>query len=142
MGPLGKRGLTDVVLPEFIHHPRRIYLTSLIWPPTREYLNAHLVADTVDAFAYPGRIPVVSAAFTFEPLDNAFYSMISYHDRDRMVYRKGPSDYMTADFVLAKSNDPETQNFQTSEARERFRLIANIPVPMDNSTIAVYKHEN
>jgi len=142
-GPLGKRGLTDVVLPSFIHHPRRIYLTSLVWPPTKEYVNAHLITQTISQ-THPSYAPtpVVIGAFSFEPLENAFLSITSYHHRMLMEYRKNPSSFTDADYVLTKSNDSAGTSFEQSGAFSSFRFIANIPVPMDNSWISIYKHEN
>ncbi len=140
IGILGKRGLADIVLPSYIHHPRRIYLTSLVWPPTKEYLNAHLIAQIIMTTTSVDR-PVVVGAFISEPIDNALRSIASYTSRNFMEYKKPPFDYSAADFVLTKSNDPAGDEFAKGEYGESFRLIANIVIPMDNSTVAVYKHE-
>lgn len=133
IGPMGKRGLTDIVLPSYIHHPRRIYLTPLVWPPTREYLNAHLIAQSIRESSQPGAAPIVVGAFTSEPLDNALQSIVWYHERSLMQYKKPPFDLKAADFVLTKSNDVKIEDL------ESFRFIANIPIPMDNSTVTIYK---
>lgn len=142
VGPLGRRGLADIVLPAYIHHPRRIYLTPIVWPPTREYLNAHLVTRVIRATTTPGYMPVVVGQFSFEPLENAFLSITEYHQRDLMNYKKAPYDIQQADFVITKSNDSLSYIFEKDEARQQYQLIAIIPIPMDNSTVSVYKHEN
>ncbi|MEK9143913.1 MAG: glycosyltransferase family 39 protein, partial [Patescibacteria group bacterium] len=135
IGPMGKRGLTDLVLPSYIHHPRRIYLTPLVWPPTKEYLNAHLIAQAIRESSLEKKMPVVLTAFTSEPLDNALQSIVWYQDRFLMQYKKLPFDIRDADFVITKSNDMHV------EGMEQFVSIVNIPIPMDNSTVTVYKHE-
>lgn len=45
MGPLGQQGLKDIVLPELIHHPRRIYLTTMVWPPRPNEGNVQAIVD-------------------------------------------------------------------------------------------------
>lgn len=135
IGPMGKRGLTDIVLPSFIPHPRRVYLTPLVWPPVKEYLNAHLIAQSIRESWQGTSSPIVLATFTSEPLDTALQSMVWYHDRSLMQYKKLPFDIQKTDFVLTKSNDVDV------EGLDQFHSIANIPIPMDNSTVTVYKNE-
>jgi 4-amino-4-deoxy-L-arabinose transferase-like glycosyltransferase len=134
VGPMGARGLTDVVLPEFIHHPRRVYLTPLVWPPTKELVNAQeivrIIAETSEQES-----PIVVGAFTFEPLDNALGSLVNYHYRDAMRYQKPPTDLSRAQYILTKSNDPSMVD------TTGFRSIANIAIPMDNSTVTIHTYE-
>jgi 4-amino-4-deoxy-L-arabinose transferase-like glycosyltransferase len=134
VGPMGARGLTDVVLPEFIHHPRRVYLTPLVWPPTKELVKAQeivrIIAETSEQES-----PIVVGAFTFEPLDNALGSLVNYHYRDAMRYQKPPTDLSRAQYILTKSNDPSMVD------TTGFRSIANIAIPMDNSTVTIHTYE-
>lgn len=140
-GPLGKRGLTDYVLPSFIHHPRRIYLTPIVWPPTKEYLNAHVIAEAIrKSWNEPG-VPVVGSHYTFEPLDNAFGSIVGYHDRSLMTYVKSPYETQSVDYLMTKSNDTLIDVIKNNEFLESFQLIANIPIPMDNSMVSIYKKD-
>jgi 4-amino-4-deoxy-L-arabinose transferase-like glycosyltransferase len=132
VGPMGARGLTDIVLPSYIHHPRRIYLTPLVWPPTKEYVNAHLLFKLIGPNNPPSR---VLQLFVYEPWDNAVYSTLTYEKRNAFVLTKidstkenTPDSYSGWDYLLVKNR-----------ILDSFRLIGVINVPIDQSTVYVYK---
>lgn len=152
-GPMGKRGLTDIVLPEFIHHPRRVYLTPLVWPPTKEYVNADLLVKAIQRNYKKSEKAKVLSLFEYEPLDNAIYSILSYHERNLMEYQKiFDADLMNkdrflekvgfSDYVLTKSSDILSSQLFMAINLGNFVEIANIHIPMDNSIVFVYRKVN
>lgn len=120
IGPMGQQGLKDIVLPEFVHHPRRIYLTPMVWPPRKEELNTELVINTIEQdFGHKSRPPSWLSTFDYHPFDNATYSIIFYHKRyllkapDLNIRHIAKNDYLRlfgdlkiADYVLVKDSKP------------------------------------
>ncbi|MDO8659028.1 MAG: hypothetical protein Q7K54_00330 [Candidatus Parcubacteria bacterium] len=120
IGPMGQQGLKDIVLPEFIRHPRRIYLTPMVWPPRKEELNAELIINTIEQdFGHRSRPPVWLSTFDFHPFDNAVYSIIFYQKRyllkspDLNIRHISRNDYLRlfgniekADYILVKDSKP------------------------------------
>ncbi len=145
IGPMGKQGLKDIVLPEFIHHPRRIYLTPIVWPPNKEFVNADVMVSTIrNDWKGPGK-PDVVKLFAFEPLDNAFLSILTYEQRDIMVMdTEVPKDAVLpkklelhqADYVLDKVPGGVNATVIESLGYDRFR---DVFVPIDGSTIEIFK---
>lgn len=83
IGPMGKQGLKDIVLPSFFPHPRRIYLTPMVWPPRKEELNADLFINLIhNDFGVKKKVPKVLATFAYHPFDNAVYSILTYEKRN------------------------------------------------------------
>ncbi len=120
IGPMGQQGLKDIVLPEFIRHPRRIYLTPMVWPPREEELNAELIINTIEQdFGRKSRPPALLSTFDYHPFDNAIYSIAFYHKRyllkapDLNIRHIAKDDYFrlfgdlkTADYVIVKESNP------------------------------------
>lgn len=121
IGPMGQKGLTDMVLPEFIHHPRRIYLTPLVWPPTKEYINAHQLFELLGNTSGQQ----VLQLFDYEPWDIAIHSLLSYEKRGWFTITKVPGEEK---YVLTKNTFLDSGN-----------LIGKIYLPIDGSTVFVYK---
>ncbi len=145
IGPMGKQGLKDIVLPEFIHHPRRIYLTPMVWPPNKEFVNADVIVTTVKKEWKGSKKPIVLKLFTYEPIDNALLSILTYQQRDIMIIETDvPKDaelskkleLHRADYVLDKQPGGVGQ---ASIEAEGYDYMRNIFVPIDGSTISIYK---
>ncbi len=87
LGPMGKEGLKSIVLPEFIRHPRRIYLTPIVWPPTKEYSNAEKFVQTILHDAKKNKLNKkvkVLVTFSNYPWENAVTSISSYERREEI----------------------------------------------------------
>lgn len=71
VGPLGHQGLKDVVLPEFIHHPRRIYLTTIVWPPRENEANIYLIDALIRKdWKNLHKPPVIALGFFLPQMEN------------------------------------------------------------------------
>ena len=156
VGPMGKRGLTDLVLPAFIHHPRRIYLTPLVWPPTREYLNADQIVKVIEEDRGKSSVQVVSL-FSFEPIDNALYSILTYEKRNSFIYEsynpqndKSFGKIEVADYYLTKEETLASavsrlnlvSNSRSPVSGESMGiLIGTVSIPMDGSSVFIYRSQ-
>lgn len=147
VGPMGTRGLKDIVLPAFIPHPRRIYLTPIVWPPNKEFVNADIIMSTVGDDWKGSGMPTVVKLFTYEPIDNALLSILTYEQRSVMILKteipaKAPLSnagiFNKADYVVDKQ--PGGVGSTAIEA-EGFHFIRNIFVPIDGSTVYIYKKD-
>lgn len=123
IGPMGKKGLTDIVLPSFIHHPRRIYLTPLVWTPNKEYINAHQLFEIIG----DKRGEEILQLFEYEPWDTAVYSILSYEKRGWFTIRREKVVDEKATYIL-------TKNVTLAENQ-----IGSIYLPIDGSIVYVYK---
>lgn len=130
VGPMGKRGLTDIVLPAFIKHPRRIYLTPLVWPPNVEFVNAHLLFDIIQKNPTQYRPAKVLQLFTYEPWDNAVMSIMSYEKRGIIKISNDPDTISESDYVLTKNEELP---------KSRYQFLGVIIVPIDSSRVYVYR---
>lgn len=120
IGPMGQQGLKDIVLPQFIRHPRRIYLTPMVWPPRKEEVNAELIIDTIEQdFGNKSLSPAILITFDYHPFGNAIYSIIAYHKRyllkapDLNISHIAKDDYArlfryikTTNYILVKDSKP------------------------------------
>lgn len=154
IGPLGKRGLTDIVLPSFIQHPRRIYLTSMVWPPVKEYINAHKVVQLLLDNKMNSPIST-SVLLVHEPLTNALYSYELYYTNGVFAFSYiSPSlipkifDLLSNDFILIRNTPVEADGsvpkcFTAFHTRfpEVHKLIGEVIIPSDGSVISIYKKE-
>lgn len=144
-GPMGKQGLKDIVLPEYIQHPRRIYLTPIVWPPNREFVNADIIVSTIRNDWNGSAPPIVVKLFTFEPVDNALISILTYEQRNVMsletdVPRDGvlPEKLVLyqANYVLDKQ--PGGIDAAVIEAFG-YDHVRDVFIPIDGSTVSIYK---
>lgn len=110
IGPLGFQGLKDIVLPKFIHHPRRAYVTTMVWPPRPQELNASTIITTIEKDFTASRLPNILSTFNYHPFDNALGSINAYEkiNKFNLVYIMG-KDYQgifnsinVADYILIK----------------------------------------
>lgn len=155
VGPMGKRGLTDIVLPRFIPHPRRIYLTSMVWPPVKEYINADQVANKMKANRKG--TPITASVFLYhEPLNNALSSIENYYTKG--IFRFSlptvdpPArtvDLMNNDFIVVRH--PSTAidgsvstcfNALVEAYPDTYRFLGDVTIPSDGSVVWIYKNEN
>lgn len=137
IGPMGQRGLTDIVLPAFIHHPRRIYLTPLVWPPNQEYVNAHQLFDIIKQDPHA----TVLQLFSYEPWDNAVYSIMSYEKRNWFQLKK-ISDGNIPDVRYILTKNITLDNYLSTHSilgNSTYTLVGKIYVPIDQSTVFIYK---
>ena len=121
VGPLGHQGLKDIVLPSFIHHPRRIYLTTMVWPPRPDEIPARHIVNAVLRLNRTNHVPIILNTYTFNPLelDNALSSLQHYENKDMFIasnlrninrgdYKELINRVVNSDFVLTKSEKKET----------------------------------
>lgn len=145
-GPMGSRGLKDIVLPSFITHPRRIYLTPIVWPPNQEYVNVHEVIDAISADKKAPEKQKLVKTFTYDPVDNALNAIILYEKRDlvSLTTVATSSSLMTndlwtsigdANYVLTKTDPIPTPYNDT------YVFMRSIFVPIDNSTLYLYSNK-
>jgi len=82
LGPLGHEGLKSILLPMPVGHPRRIHLTTIVWPPTRNFSNAHLIMQFLkeDSIKSDIKEPYILYLFSYHPLDNALFSINRYQN--------------------------------------------------------------
>lgn len=143
-GPMGYRGLTDIVLPEFIRHPRRIYLTPIVWRPNVEYVNVHQIMDAIIEDKKTEENQLLIKTFAYDPVDNALNAIVLYEKRDVITLQTiATSSAMMTDelwntskdaaYVLTKTT-PMPQMYQKD-----FQLLRSIFVPIDSSTLYLYK---
>lgn len=128
IGPLGKQGLKDIVLPEFIHHPRRIYLTSMVWPPRPNEGNVPKLVSILrnDWGSRKGEF-VHTLMFYMPQIDNALYQVFDLEQRGisrgtvLYPYHKGQIDeflhnVLQADYILTKSGDVDDHYLEKDNA--------------------------
>lgn len=130
-GPMGTRGLMDVVLPAAIKHPRRIYLTPLVWKPNPEYVNVHLVIDAIATDKKDKKKAVLLKTFTYEPIDNALNAIVTYEKRDLVSIVSSPIE--SSDYILTKDSP-------LPKSVKNCVLMETIFVPIDASTVYLYKN--
>lgn len=84
MGFMGKEGLASFLLPMPIGHPRRIHLTSMVWPPTKRYSNADIIIDTIDKDVSISNLknPIIIRLFYFPYFDNSFDAINTYYKQN------------------------------------------------------------
>lgn len=146
-GPMGKRGLTDIVLPALIHHPRRIYLTPIVWKPNVEYVNVHQIIYAIIADKKTPEKKLLVKTFTYEPIDNALNAIVSYEQRDVVALQTvATSSSQMTDELWNKTNlDADyilTRSIPVPEMHKRdCTLLQSIFVPIDGSTMYVYKNK-
>jgi hypothetical protein len=142
-GPMGHRGLKDVVLPAFIHHPRRIYLTPQVWKPNPEYVNVHLIINAIENDKKTSQKSILVKLFTFEPVDNALNSILLYEKRDlvTLVTIAKPADTMSSDEygIVEKADYLLTKGEPLPAAlTAHVFLLSKILVPIDGTTMYLY----
>jgi len=149
IGPLGNRGLTDIVLPPFIHHPRRIYLTSMVWPPVKEYINADAIIQLIRANKDKGQ-STIALLVNHEQLANALFSIEQYNTfgefRLFTTSQMSNKTIIDSDFVIARKNITESDGYPTScfhfiqsKYPQVYAFIGDVVVPSDESIVSVYK---
>lgn len=150
LGPLGQQGLKDVVLPEFVRHPRRIYLTTMVWPPISDVTKARTIVKIVDEHnPKQNYAPYLLNTYTVNPLelDVALTSLEQFEKRG--VFRAGnlrvinPGDYkdffsrlMASDFIIIKdTHQPFDDSKYTNYDTDMMIYIFNKAVELENGRI-------
>lgn len=145
-GPMGKRGLTDIVLPEFIRHPRRVYLTPIVWRPNVEYVNVHQIMEAITADKKTKEKQRLVKTFVYEPVDNALNAIVLYEKRDVVAVETvaTASSLMTDEVWQKTKQDADYILTKTTPVPEKYTqnliLLRSIFVPIDSSTLYVYKN--
>ncbi len=112
LGPMGKQGLKDIVLPSFIHHPRRIYLTPMVWPPRPEEGNVISIINAIKEDWKSSKPFIYTPAYEMPQISNGFHTILGYQERGIGVVAaiRGEKSYDTvfkklqsADYVLVKN---------------------------------------
>jgi hypothetical protein len=135
VGPMGQKGLIDYVTPRWVPHPRRIYLTPLVWPPTKEYTNADQFVMFIEQDWKKNEKATVGITFNHEPFLNALTSILTYEKRNLAVLSLNQSATNAAQFdYLATS--PEL------EEEKGFTKMTTITIPYDHSLIHLYKKKS
>lgn len=165
VGPMGFQGLKDIVLPEFIHHPRRIYLTPMVWPPGKDSTSAPKIIRFIQNDWQGQSDPIIVFGYRIHAVDAAFCKILCYEKRylmsDPLYQIKGLSenDYLqlfknisSADYFIIKHQypledrfeEPMLEKFVTTlkyggRLPENFVLQQLFPVSFDSSTLSLYK---
>ncbi len=137
IGPLGKQGLKDIVLPEFIRHPRRIYMTTMVWPPIKDVTKARTIARIVAENTGDNKNPYVLNTYTVNPLelDVALTSLEQFEQRGvfrawnlRVIKRGDYNDLFAhlnaADFLVVKTIKPiDEAKYTTYDTDQMVRIF-------------------
>lgn len=95
VGPMGQRGLVDYITPKWVPHPRRLYLTPLVWKPTIDKTGAETVIEAIQLDWKGNKEARLRNDVPHEPLQNGLYSRSAYEIRDvYTIVTEGPSDYV------------------------------------------------
>ena len=141
-GPMGKQGLKDIVLPAFIHHPRRIYLTPQVWKPNMEYVNVYQIIQAIEQDKTTHERALLIKLFSFEPVDNALNSIFLYEKRNlvNLITISKEVDAMNVDerMTLEKADYILTKGEFLNDAVLHMELLKPIYVPIDGSTMYLY----
>ena len=78
IGPMG-RGLTSLLIPMPIGHPRYVHLSSIVWPPTSEQTNARKLFESLDERVGKENNAQILLLFSYHPIDNPIYSLNKHH---------------------------------------------------------------
>ncbi len=133
IGPMGKQGLVDYVTPTWIPHPRRLYLTPLVWPPTKEYSNADIFVKAIQQDWKGSEKAKIGLTFNHEPFINAVNSILTYEKRSLGELKLDQTATQTASLDYLVSQSEITPG---SDLHELNRLI----IPYDKSPVFIYKH--
>lgn len=146
VGPLSGRGLADYITPRWVPHPRRVYITPLIWPPRAEYVNAHQLFELLTKDKKIN--PHVVQLFNFQPWSNAVHSLKEYEERgiftyeiiEEGAYTQSNLEEMVhrADFLLTRGR---MLHDVIPEFESTYRLVTAIPVPIENLPVYVYRKQ-
>lgn len=80
--PMGIQGLKDIVLPEYIKHPRRIYLTPIVWPPRPEEGNSYEIISAIKKDWNKKERFVYTALFDMSQITNGFHTILAYESKN------------------------------------------------------------
>jgi len=132
VGPMGQKGLVDYITPKWLPHPRRFYLTPLVWPPTKEYSNADIFVDVIQKDWKQERKATILFTFTHEPFQNAVQSILWYEKRNlaELTIGNEATEASTFDFIVSQ------KEFTTRP----FQVLSPIHIPYDQSTVYVVKN--
>lgn len=163
MGPMGKQGLKDIVLPEFIHHPRRIYLTPMVWPPSPDHTSAPVIISAIEKDWDSTEPPVIVFGFRNDAVDSGFCKILCYEKRhlssNQQIKGLADKDYTSmfkviqkADYILIKNKNATDERFfepmvtrlnmsfeQGGKLPDAFYILNTIHVRVDDSNITIYK---
>lgn len=80
IGPMGQEGLKSFLVHVPIGHPRRIHITSMVWPPIKRFSNADVVLNTIEKDSINSGIknPRIVRLFYFPYFDNSYDSINTY----------------------------------------------------------------
>lgn len=150
IGPMGKQGLKDLVLPSFFPHPRRIYLTSINWPPRKDEIHEREIARIVlHDYKKKSHPPLILNTYTFNPLelDVAFSSLQKYELNNtftetnlRVITRGDYKDLFlrlnTADYMLVKANKKMVDSTKfTNYPTDQMIIVVNQALSLPNGKL-------
>ncbi len=78
IGPMGK-GLSSLLIPMPIGHPRFVHTSSIVWPPTTEQTNARKLFQSLEKEVAKNRNSQIVLLFSYHPIDNPIYSLNKHH---------------------------------------------------------------
>lgn len=131
IGPLGKQGLKDIVLPSFIPHPRRIYVTSMVWPPRPNEANVDRIVQSLLSSWKSKSKPFVFTLTFYMPQVQDGLSEVLFQERrglasEIFLYHQGVipknqliTDLMQADYILVKEGVVDGRYKPTDEPTSR-----------------------
>lgn len=129
LGPMGQRGLLDYVTPRWVPHPRRVYLTPIVWPPQKELVNAHLLVNAIQ-HDWGGKTKAeILLDVKNDMFLNAVEAIITFEKRNVLeIISPEATAAGEVDYIATQSKNNE---FGT--------LLTSFTIPADESMVYVYK---
>jgi hypothetical protein len=167
IGPMGK-GLSSVLIPMPLGHPRLVHTSSIVWPPTTEQTNARKLFEHLQKLNKKKDDQIVFI-FSYHPIDNPIYSLNKHHTTSPLNISnfvsmgvpsfKSSGDYAdklfsNAQIIVTKSGTIADNYFGSGAYKyviavnsalknnpqilNSFEKVETIKVPKDNSTLTIY----
>ncbi len=118
IGPVGIEGLRSILIPMPVGHPRRIHVTPIVWPPTKDVTHAEDIMTFLQTDATKNSIenPQILVLFSYHPVDIGMYSINTYQRVKSLALQN---------FVGMEIKDPEktAQNVILEFAAARYILV-------------------
>lgn len=105
LGPMGQQGLKDYITPRWLPHPRRFYLTPLVWPPNIDKTSAESFITAIKNDWTQNEPANLKIDIAYEPLHNALSSRSMYEVRTIYTVnsQKKPDYILSTDTTISSA---------------------------------------
>lgn len=170
IGPMSK-GLDSILIRMPIGHARRIHISPIVWPPTKNMTNANIIVKQLsdDIGLTHKKNPMVLNLFSYHPLDNAIYSINTYQRLKPLQFVNlvgsgensevaldtlKKSDYLILKSGIVNDNYFPPVNYALlnktakvvrtdwKDLKNNFMLIGHVFVPLDKSYVEIYRRRS